>query len=182
MVQRRSRSGIYGIMAYTFVRSEFNNFSDAYVASTWDNKHLITLTAGKKLPKNWEAGIKWRYAGGRPYTPYDTAASALKTNWDVSGQGIPDYDLLNTLRLSAFHQLDIRVDKTWFLKKWSLNLYLDIQNVYNFKSENPDILNVRTDSAGNPVTDPNDPTRYEVYFIKDTSGTILPTLGVILDF
>jgi hypothetical protein len=134
------------------------------------------------LARNWEIGIKWRYVAGRPYTPYDVAATALKTNWDVRGQGILDYTLLNTERLAAFHQLDLRVDKKWFLDKWSINLYLDIQNVYAFKAENQQIINVRTDASGNFITDPVDPSRYLIYYIKDESGTVLPSIGVIIDF
>jgi outer membrane receptor for ferrienterochelin and colicin len=182
MVQRRSREGLFGILAYTFVRSEFKEKDGSYAPSSWDSRHILTITAGRNFKKNWEAGLKWRYVAGRPYTPYDTAASALKSNWDVRKAGIPDYNYLNDFRLDAFHQLDIRIDKTWFYARWSLNLYLDIQNLYNFKAESPDILNVRSDANGNLLTDPDDADRYQIYFIKDESGTILPSIGVIVDF
>ncbi len=182
LLQRRSATGIYGIMAYTFVRSEFTGDNANYIPSAWDNKHLLTLTAGKEFGKNWEMGIKWRYVAGRPYTPYDVPATSLKTNWDVRGQGILDYTLLNTERLAAFHQLDLRIDKKWFFDKWSINLYLDLQNVYAFKAENQNIINVRTDSEGKFITDPEDPNRYLIYYIKDESGTVLPSIGVIIDF
>lgn len=182
LLQRRSPTGIYGILAYTFVRSEFSGISETYVPSAWDNNHLITLTAGTKLGKDWELGFKWRYVGGRPYTPYDVASSSLKSNWDVRKQGILDYSRLNTLRFGAFHQLDVRADKVWYFTKWSLNLYLDIQNLYNFKAENQDILNVKSNADGTLVTDPNDNTRYSIYYIKDESGTILPSIGIIIDF
>ncbi|MBK7968924.1 MAG: TonB-dependent receptor [Bacteroidetes bacterium] len=182
LLQRRSATGIYGIMAYTFVRSEFTGDNANYIPSAWDNKHLLTLTAGKEFGKNWEMGIKWRYVAGRPYTPYDVPATSLKTNWDVRGQGILDYTLLNTERLAAFHQLDLRIDKKWFFDKWSINLYLDLQNVYAFKAENQNIINVRTDSEGKFITDPEDSNRYLIYYIKDESGTVLPSIGVIIDF
>lgn len=182
LLQRRSPTGIYGILAYTLVRSEFSGISETYVPSAWDNNHLITLTAGTKLGKDWELGFKWRYVGGRPYTPYDVASSSLKSNWDVRKQGILDYSRLNTLRFGAFHQLDVRADKVWYFTKWSLNLYLDIQNLYNFKAENQDILNVKSNADGTLVTDPNDNTRYSIYYIKDESGTILPSVGIIIDF
>lgn len=182
LMQRRSAEGLYGIAAVTLLRSEFTVAGDEYIPSAWDNKMLITLTGGKKLKKNWEAGLRWRFVSGRPYTPYDVDASALKSNWEATGRGISDFSRLNTERLPAFHQLDLRIDKSWFLKKWTVNLYLDIQNVYNFKAKERDILNVRRDANGQPVTDPTDSNRYEVYFIKDETGTVLPTLGVIIDF
>ena len=38
-----------------------------------------------------------------------------------------------------FHQLDLRLDKTWTFQKVGLSAYLDVQNVYNAK--NPEFLN-----------------------------------------
>ena len=75
LAQKKSYKGLYGIAAYTFVRSEFRNSLGNYIPSTWDNRHLLTITAGKKLSKNWEVGTKFRLVGGRPYTPYDYDAS-----------------------------------------------------------------------------------------------------------
>jgi hypothetical protein len=182
MLQRRSAAGLYGILVFNWVRSEFSNFAGDYIPSSWDSRLIITATGGYAFGKNWELGLRWRYLSGRPYTPHDTLASSLKSNWDVSAMGVNDYSKLNSLRLDDFHQLDIRIDKSWFYKKWSLNIYLDIQNVYNFKSRERDILNVRTNSSGQPLTDPDDPSRYQIYFIKDETGTVLPSVGVIIDF
>jgi hypothetical protein len=182
LIQRRSSEGLYGIMAVTLVRSEFTGSTNDFIPSAWDNKLLVTITGGKKLNKNWEAGFRWRFVSGRPYTPYNLEASALKSNWDVAGRGINDNSKLNSERLPAFHQLDLRVDKTWFFKKWTVNLYLDIQNVYNFKAKEKDILNVRRDESGQLLTDPFDNNKYQTYFIKDETGTVLPTLGIIIDF
>jgi hypothetical protein len=119
---------------------------------------------------------------GQPYTPYDTALSTLIPVWNVTGRGIADYTQLNTQRIAAFHQLDIRVDKVWYFKKWSLNLYLDIQNVYNWKAEGRPNLSVVTDDLGNPVVNPSDPSRYQAEFLANQAGTILPTIGIIIDF
>jgi hypothetical protein len=181
-VQRRSSKGLYGIFAYTWVNSEFEDKTGAYRPSAWDSRHLVSLTAGPKFGTNWNLGFKWRYSGGLPYTPYDEETSSLIDNWEILGAGVRDFDQLNSQRLSAFHQLDVRVDKTWFYEKWSLNLYLDIQNLYNFQAEEQDILNVVTDEAGNPVVNPDDPSRYDIYYIPSTAGTVLPTIGIILDF
>ena len=34
-------------------------------------------------------------------------------------------------RNDPFHQLDVRIDKTWRWSRGSLNLYLEVLNVYN---------------------------------------------------
>jgi hypothetical protein len=63
-----------------------------------------------------------------------------------------------------------------------LNWYFDIQNAYNFKAEQPPILAPVRDAAGNILVNPNDPTRYQVKFIENPAGTLLPTIGVIVEF
>ena len=54
------------------------------MASSWDNRHILNVTAGKKLKRNWEIGAKFRFLGGSPYTPYDIELSSKKENWDVT--------------------------------------------------------------------------------------------------
>lgn len=181
LAQKKSYSGLYGIASYTFVRSEFKDAQGGYIPSTWDNKHLLTITAGKKLNRNWEIGTKFRLVGGKPYTPYDLDASSLKDNYDVQNGGILDYTKLNTERLDTYTQLDIRVDKTWFLKKATINLYLDVQNIYASSSKQQPFLLPIEDGNGR-VTNPNDSSRYLLEEIESTTGRALPRIGVIVDF
>lgn len=182
LVQQKLYKGFYGILAYTYVISEFTDKSGKFVPSAWDNRHILTLTAGYKIKGNWEFGARWRFLAGLPITPIDTALSLIIPVYDVTGTAIPDVDRLNTQRSSAFHQLDIRVDKSFFFKKWSLNLYLDIQNVYNFKFKGQDYLSIQRDAAGNGIEDANNPGRYLPNYLPNRTGTVLPTLGVIIDF
>jgi hypothetical protein len=107
--------------------------------------------------------------------------SSQKDAWDTQGRAFYDYNQINTLRLDAFHQLDIRVDKKFFYKKWSLMLYLDIQNVYNFKAKQQDYVVREKDANGNfLLTDGG--TKYVLKTIPSSSGTILPTLGIMVEF
>jgi TonB dependent receptor len=182
LIQQKLYKGFYGILAYTFVVSEFTDKNGNYVPSSWDNRHLLTLTAGYKIKGNWEFGARWRFVAGQPFTPIDTATSVIIPVFDVTGSAIPDVSRLNTGRSSSFHQLDIRIDKTFFLKKWSINLYLDIQNVYNFKFKGQDYLTIERDAAGNGIQNPSNPGSYIPKFLENRSGTIIPTLGVIIDF
>jgi hypothetical protein len=93
-----------------------------------------------------------------------------------------DYGRLNTQREAAFHQLNVRVDKKIFLEKFSLNFYLDIQNLYGYKTKVAPILLVEKDANGVAITDPNDPTRYKTKLIANTSGIVQPTIGIIVEF
>jgi hypothetical protein len=81
------------------------------------------------------------------------------------------------------HQLDFRIDKQYFVDNWSVMLYLDVQNVYNFKSAEPDRLTLVRDDTGRPIIDPSDQQRYLTKVISsDGQGTILPTIGLIVEF
>lgn len=170
------------IVTYTFVRSEFTDKNGEFLPSSWDNRHLLTITATRNLKKNWDLGFKWRYLGGAPYTPWDLSRSAIKTAWDAQGAGYFDYSRFNKARLNAFHQLDLRVDKSWYYNKWSFMLYFDVQNAYSFKSDQPDYLVRVEDASGNPMTDPQNSSKYLLKSIKNTGGTVLPTIGVMIEF
>ena len=170
------------VFSYTYVRSEFRGLDSKTIPSSWDNKHLFNLTATKKFNYNWDLGMKWRFVGGAPYTPYNLDKSSYKTAWDLQGQGYLDYSKFNTLRLKAFHQLDIRIDKQYFFKGWSLMLYADVQNVYNHKADQPPLLIRESDNNKIPVTDPVNPLKYKLKYLKNESGTVLPTIGVIIEF
>lgn len=182
LVQRRSRRGLYGIASYTLCWSRFADPKGVMIASAWDSRHTLVLTSGIKLKKNWEIGAKWRFITGRPFTPYDTGRSLKKYNWDVVGQALPDYSRLNTLRVSNFNQFDIRIDKVWYFRRSSLNLYIDIQNFLNTQYVGPNTLVAARDAQGNLITDVSNPQQYRADFLPNTSGTVLPTIGIILDF
>lgn len=180
--QKKSFSGLYGILSYTYVVSEFKDNLNIYIPSTWDNKHLLTVTGGKKLKRNWEIGGKFRLVGGRPYTPYDMDASSEIENYDVSNQGILDFSQLNTERFKTFSQLDLRIDKTWFWKKMSLNFYVDVQNVLAGEAVEQPYLIPTLDANGNKIIDSNNSSKYVLESVENTSGTVLPRFGVIFDF
>lgn len=170
------------ILSYTFVRSEFKDNTDKYIPSSWDNRHLLNLTLSREFKRNWNVGAKWRFVGGSPYTPWDLDRSSLREAWDARRQGYLDYSQFNTKRIGSFHQLDVRVDKQYFFEKWSLNVYVDIQNLYNFKQDGVPNLVTETDEFGNDRVNILQPDRYLVKQIVSESGTVLPTIGIIVEF
>ena len=185
LAQKKLNKSFYGILAYTWVRSEFKDKYNAFVPSAWDNKHIISMTGGIKLKKDWEFGMKFRFSGGSPYTPYDTLTSSYTYIWDINSFGVFDYDQLNSMRLKSNHAVDIRIDKKWYWKKVTLNVYLDIQNLYNFQAELPPSWIAATDLEGNKLTlptNPNEPDRYQLEKIENISGTVLPSIGLQFEF
>lgn len=183
LAQQRLYNNFYGIAAVTLVRSEFTNpNTEGFVPSAWDNRIIVSLTAGKRFGKNWEFGARWRYLGGAPFTPIDVETSSLIDVWNLRGQGIPDFNQINAFRLREFHQLDIRLDKRYFFKKWNFNWYIDIENLYDFKADQPPLLLPNRDVQGGLIVNPNDPSRYLMRLVDNPAGTIIPTIGIIVEF
>jgi len=172
------------IASLTLFRTLIKDKYNEYVPASWDNQYVFIVTGSYNFKRNWTAGAKFRYAGGLPYTPYDLETSSIVSAWDTQGQAFLDYDQVNSLRLSSFNQLDIRVDKRYYFNKWSLMLYLDIQNLYNFQSDEPDIVVRQKDNAGNYIiyTDNQGVERYVLETIPSSSGTVLPTIGIMIEF
>lgn len=183
LAQQRLLNNFYGIASLTLVRSEFTNpNTDGFIPSSWDNRFIVSLTAGKRFGKNWEIGARWRFLGGTPYTPNDIAASSLISNWNLRNSAILDFNRINGVRLASFHQLDLRVDKKYYFQKWNLNWYFDIQNAYNFQAEQPPLLIATRDAQGNIPVNPADPSRYLLRELSNPAGTLLPTVGIIVEF
>ncbi len=183
LFQQKLYKGFYGLVAYTLSWSQFEDKNGKFVASSWDNRHTVSLTGGKQFKKNWEIGAKWLYSSGAPYTPDDIYLSSIVASYAARGEGIPDYDRLNSERINPYHQLDIRIDKKWFFKRFALNLFLDIQNVYNNKVSSKPFLVPETDlETGEPsfVPDSN-PLRYNMKFLNNENGLLQPTIGLILE-
>ncbi len=189
LFQQRLYKGFYGIASYTLGWSEFEDKNGTYVPSSWDARHIGNLTLGKRFKGNWEIGIAWRFQSGLPYTPFDELRSSLVSNWDVRGSGVFDYDLLNTRRSDVSNTLDLRVDKKWFFRKFSLNLYLDIENLTsNAVGRRSLLLDRELDANGSPIGDgviinpdaPMEDWRYKLKNINDPTGSLIPTLGMVI--
>ena len=167
---------------YTYFRSEFTDKNNIYRPSSWDTRHMLNLISSYKFNKSWNIAMRWRFIGGAPYSPIDMEKSTIREAWNIKNQPYLDYDNFNTLRLASTHALDLRVDKEFYFKKWILNLYTDVQNAYNFQSES-DPIYTNKDVNGDVLKDPGgDPTKQGLRILDNTSGSILPTVGIIVKF
>ncbi len=211
LVQQRLYKGFYGILAYTLGWSEFKDGTGNYQPSAWDSRHIVNLALGKtfntmnkaikdkinakrieqgKKERNGkltsqtlDIGCNLRMQTGLPFTPFDQVGSALTSNWNRFRQGILDYDQLNTQRLGLNYSVDVRVDYKWFFPKWSFNLYLDIQNIPGVVTGTSSLI-LDEDANGNPqINDPGTPQEsYKLKSIAGGAGTIVPTLGIIVQY
>lgn len=181
LYQQKLYKGWFGTLAYTFVKSEFEDKAGDFIPSSWDNQHIVTLTAGKKFGKNWELGVQYQFLGGAPYTPADIQSTQVAV-YDLNQRALPDYNQLNTQRFDNFNRLNLRLDKKWFFEKWSLNIYLDVQNALGASVPGVPFYIVATDDQGNPITyTQNGKEYYEINELENDQGTRLPSIGIIIE-
>ncbi|WP_304342813.1 TonB-dependent receptor [Chryseobacterium koreense] len=195
------RGRVYGIEAYgqqkllnrlfyvasaTIYKSEFSGADHQFRSSTWDYGFIASATLGYQLKKNWDIGLKYRIAGGQPYTPFDMAASTA--TYLATGTGVYDYAQLNNKRLPVFSQLDLRVDKKFNFKKVSLDIFADFQNILFYKTPYlPKFTFERTaDNSGFMTTDgqpvKSDGSNAIPLLLDQKSATIVPSIGFIFEF
>ena len=191
LYRNRDLLGTNLTLSYTLVRSETLPQKESlaplgWIPTTWDNIHLLNIYGFRKFKGNWQVGFKWRFVGGQPYTPFDYNTSSLVQYWDLTGFPSQDLNQYNQLRYKPFHQLDLRIDKEWFLSRITINLYADIQNVYNYKTSSSTFLVQELDGEGNPIIenplDPLELQRYQLKALESVAGTLLPTVGIIIEF
>jgi hypothetical protein len=150
--KKSSNDSYYGIASITYSWADFKALDNIKRPGNFDQRFILNLSGGYIFNENWESSIKFRYASGRPYTPFNQDGT----------QSINGY---NSLRFNSTHSLDIRVDRRWNFENWALITYIDIQNVYNRKN----ISSISWDERKNSVKDPS-------------SIGILPSIGFSAEF
>lgn len=187
LVQQRTSSDYYGILAYTFGYSEFNNSADQYLPSSWDARHILSVTAGKEFKRNWNIGFRFRLQSPLPYTPYDEEQSQYVSVWNVTNGPTLNYDLLNTERGATANQLDVRVQKKWYFNSFNISFYVDIINVYggSLGNKREEIYLVRDENENGIIVNPQAPYDKQIYELKSESPgrpTTLPYFGLMFEF
>lgn len=150
--KKLSQTPYYGILSLTYSESEFTALDGINRPGSYDQNWIFNLSGGYKIDKNWEISSKFRFASGKPYTPFNSDGT----------QNVADY---NTRRLKSLHSLDLRVDKRWFFTGWTLITYIDIQNIYNRNN----LSGIRWD-------------RREQKVDESSSIGILPSIGISAEF
>lgn len=151
MVRWKPGGRFFGWIAYTLSRSERQAAAaEPTRVFDFDQTHNLTLLGSYELGRGWRVGGKFRLVSGNPYTPcqggiLNAAAGSYEC---VQGD-------MNSQRIPAFHQLDLRIDKRWDLRSFTLSTYLDVQNVYNHANPEGVSYNYRytapTWSTGLPI-------------------------------
>lgn len=184
--QQKMTKNLFYVVSYTYVESKFAGADGKLHPSSWDNRHLVSATMGYIFKRGYELGLKYRFAGGNPFTPYDEAVS--RATYMLLGSGTLDYSKINTQRMMDFNQLDVRINKKYNFKKLTIEAFIDIQNILAFENESMANYTFKrnADNTAFETTDglpiKADGSNGVPLILKNKSTTVVPTLGVMVEF
>jgi hypothetical protein len=150
--KKLSEIPLYGTVSISYNESEFKGLDGIMRPNSFDQRWIFNVGGGYIFNDRWEISSKFRYATGRPYTPFNS-------------DGSQDPVLYNSARVPVNHSLDFRADRRWVFDSIVLITYIDIQNIYNRKAQDVPRYNRRTGE-----------------FERGGSIGILPSVGISLEF
>jgi hypothetical protein len=124
LVRQELWRGLFGWITYSLSRSERRDHPDrGWRLFDYDQTHVLGIVASYDY-KGWVAGVRLRWTSGMPRTP------VVGAFFDGRGdQWQPVFGAQNSIRVPDFVQLDLRLEKTFALRRVSLNVFVDVQNV-----------------------------------------------------
>jgi len=95
-----------------------------------DQKHTLSFINDFNLGKKWSLNLRFTYGSGFAYTPYYSGYNndSKRYEWRVGGR--------NSEYLPAYKRIDIRVGKEFTLFGLPSFIFLDVNNLLNFKNVN----------------------------------------------
>jgi TonB family protein len=131
----------FGWVSYSFLQSKrhvrFNRIGDdnrvvetvqGTLPFAFEQAHVINAALSYKLGNNWTLGTVVHFNTGRPETGEITSLTQRAVT-DAQGQlQWVREDLDRAGRLAPFFRVDVRVAKSWAMKDFTLEAYLDLLN------------------------------------------------------
>ena len=152
---------LYGQISVTLGKSTVDAANGKTYPNPFDQRFILNITGGYKLNNTWEFSGKFRFFTGAPYTPTYRPSDNAQNPGQI--QNLPDEYL--SRRLENGHHLDVRVDRYFNFSGWRMMVFMDIQNIYNRKNQNPPDYNFAEDK------------------VEDRGSIgILPSIGISAEF
>lgn len=128
LVQKKLAQNFYGLLSASYFRSRYQDYNGIWRNRNYDNKFLFNIIGGYKPNNVWEFSMKFTYAGGVPYTPFDIERS------QELNSGIIDREKINAMRYPDYHSLNVRFDRRFNFKNSDIVFYMSVWNAYNRKN------------------------------------------------
>jgi hypothetical protein len=121
MIRRPISERLHGWIAYTLSQNERALGGGVIGPSDWDQRHILNLVVGYRLGP-YQLGARGHFNSGRPVLVNGAEAETF-------------------VRLPAFYQLDLRVERRFLFDRFTLHPYLEVVNatltreVYQLKQD-----------------------------------------------
>jgi hypothetical protein len=125
IIQKKLAKDFYGMASTSYSSAQFRDMEGRWWDRIYDNRYNFNIEGGYKPDSEWEFSLRFIYAGGAPYTPFNSELSRQ------NNRGILDLENINNRRLPDYHSLNLRVDRRFHFSKSNLVVFLSIWNVYN---------------------------------------------------
>lgn len=127
-VQKKLAEEVYGLLSGSYSTARYRGLDGAWRDRVFDNRFMMSAEGGYKPNDEWEFSLRWIYAGGPPYTPFDETASR------AADAGVFDPTRINAERQLAYHSLNVRFDKRFHFTHSNFIFYFSIWNLYDRKN------------------------------------------------
>ena len=125
MVQKKLAQDFYGLASASYFRTRYKGQDGIWRNRNFDNRFIFSVEGGYKPNAKWEFSVRWIYAGGRPFTPFNLEAS------QAINRSVLDENNINGERYPAYHSLNVRFDRRFHFSGSNLVFYSSVWNVYN---------------------------------------------------
>jgi hypothetical protein len=127
---RYKYAGLNGWIAYSLAKYERDAFvGTGYVPGQLDQPHNLIIVASYTFPLAITLGTRFRFTSGPRYTRVIASMYDINGNYYYPLPGLPWGEVLPN-----FYQLDVRLDKRFTFRDFSLVVYADVQNVLNTRN------------------------------------------------
>ena len=125
MLQKKLADKVYGLVSASYFRSEYRGGDGRWRERVFDNRYIFSAEGGYKPNRSWEFSLRWIYAGGAPYTPFDETASRTQQ------RGVLAEAAINSARYPDYHSLNLRFDRRFQFDRANMVFYFSVWNAYN---------------------------------------------------
>jgi len=111
----RLREKFFTAMSLTVGQSMRDSGPFAY-----DQPFAFSFLTSWNISPKWSLGMRYRFAEGLPYTPI--VDGVYNANDDLYE---PVFGDSNSVRMPAYQKVDLRIERTWRFRRWSLVGYIE---------------------------------------------------------
>lgn len=173
LIKKERNKKFSGWIAYTLAHSErYNSNKKKWELYDGDMRHNFQIIANWKFKRGVEFGTRFQITDGLPYTPQSMEYYDSDWSYYESSEGKK-----NSKRHSPFLGLDLRLDKTYTLKRTIIKLYIESIRTLHWLSE------IKKED-GTPLYSPKESNNY-YYDYSGFSPDInfpLPGVGIEIKF